>query len=351
MSEGTEQPIIIKKKKGGHGHGHHGGAWKVAYADFVTAMMAFFLVMWIVGLNPSSKQRIASFFREPGVFSFSTGKKIPIDIDLGTGAKGNEGNGSSTEGVNPGASAIPDSVLSELSQAAREAVIEQAKADSSIQAQQVKQVSNEIHQSLEKMAEGKPEMQELLNSLQVSVSQDGMRIELMETRETLFFEVGSTQLTKSAISILQALASEIGKLNNTVSIEGHTDSRGYGNGKGGFSNWELSADRANSARRIMEANGLWSGQVVNVTGFADRRLRVPTNPFDVSNRRVSILVGQKTQGEFIQEQVEKITKRQAEVESEKSSENAEPTGHAKELTTPTKHSNAPAKHSSNSHGH
>ncbi|MBL7975181.1 MAG: OmpA family protein [Candidatus Kapabacteria bacterium] len=296
-----EQPIIIKKKKkGGHG-GHHGGAWKVAYADFVTAMMAFFLVMWILGLSPDSKQKIASFFRDPGVFSFTTGKQIPLDLQLVAGSKGNQGNGNGNAGMMPSDieqdqntehNPQVDSLLKQLKQ--------EAIKDSIESAIRIDEISQKLQADLQEMAKQDAQLQQLLDNVQVTVSPDGLRIELMETKETVFFEVGSTILTKSAIKILKQVGMEVGKLENHVSLEGHTDSRGYPNAKTGYSNWELSAERANAARRILENSGLWTGQIMNVTGYADRRLRNTANPFDPSNRRVTIVISQLNPDEIVE---------------------------------------------------
>jgi chemotaxis protein MotB len=286
MAEGhPEQPIIIKKRKKHAAHGHHGGAWKVAYADFVTAMMAFFLVMWIVGLSQQSKQSMAQFFKDPGVFSFKTGKALPVNIKMirakYDGTKGENYVDNYTEkGGEVGGSAksqLPDSV--------KKQIIVESKQDSS----RITNLEQKLTQQLKDLAEGQPSLKDLLSSLKVEITNDGLRIEMLETKDNVFFKVGSASLTKEAVEILKRVANEVGKMPNFVDIEGHTDSSPYGSGRG-YSNWELSGDRANAARRILEFGGLWEGQVVSVAGYADRRLRSPLQPFDVSNRRVSILV-------------------------------------------------------------
>jgi len=300
-----EQPIIIKKKKkGGHG-GHHGGAWKVAYADFVTAMMAFFLVMWILGLAPESKTKIASFFKDPGVFSFATGKQLPLDLQLVAGSKGNQGNGNGTIGLMP--SDIEQDNQLEASYPQIDSLLKQLKKeairDSIEGAKKIDEVSQKLQQDLNDMAKQDIQLQQLLSNVQVIVSPEGLKIELIETKETVFFEVGSTILTKSAIKILQQVGSEVGKLENHIALEGHTDSRSYPGTKSGYSNWELSAERANAARRILETSGLWSGQVNSVTGYADRKLRNNANPFDPSNRRVTIVIPQMKPDEIVNDKL------------------------------------------------
>jgi chemotaxis protein MotB len=279
-----EQPIIIKKKKKHAAHGHHGGAWKVAYADFVTAMMAFFLVMWIVGLSQSSKKSMAQYFKEPGVFSFKTGKALPVDLKMikarYDGTKGENSQDNYTEAGQSAMiieSKVPDSVAKQI--------MVESKQDST----RITQLEQNLSNQLKSLADGSPDLKELLSSLKVEVTDQGLRIEMVESKDNVFFEVGSAKLTKEALGILNKVASEVGKIPNYVEIEGHTDSRPFGNGRG-YSNWELSGDRANAARRVLELGGLWVGQVVSVAGYADRKLRSTENPFDVSNRRVSILV-------------------------------------------------------------
>jgi len=134
-----------------------------------------------------------------------------------------------------------------------------------------------------------PNLAEMLKSVQFELTKEGLRIELIESKESVFFEVGSAKLKPAAKELLASLAKEIGKLPNYVEVEGHTDSRQYSK-QSGYTNWELSADRANAARKVLEENGLWEGQIVKVTGFADKKLKNPENPFDYSNRRTTILI-------------------------------------------------------------
>lgn len=287
MAEGhPEQPIIIKKRKKHAPHPHHGGSWKVAYADFVTAMMAFFLVMWIVGLSQQSKQSMAQYFKDPGVFSFKTGKALPVNMKMvrakydGTKGENYVDNYTEKGGEVGGGSAranLPDSI--------KKQIMVESKQDSS----RITKLEQNLMQQLKELAEGVPSLKDLLTSLKVEITNEGLRIEMVESKDNVFFQVGSATLTKEAVEILKKVAIEVGKMPNYVDIEGHTDSRPYGSGRG-YSNWELSGDRANAARRILEFSGLWEGQIVSVSGFADRKLRSPENPFDVSNRRVSILV-------------------------------------------------------------
>ncbi len=250
-------PIIIKKKKGGHGGGH-GGAWKVAYADFVTAMMALFIVLWIVGQNQSVKAAISEYFKDPVAFNekvkASGGAGILPDFSP-PGAKG---------GDQPPALYMSQTPVNDLKQ------LEEEK------------------KKIEEMIKNTPAFDKFRGQVEISVTNEGLRIELVDNSSGLFFDVGSARLKAETIQMLSNIAGEIGKLPNRVIVEGYTDARPYVTPN--YSNWELSVDRANAARKIMSENGLQKNQVHAVRGFADQRLRRPDNPMDFSNRRVSILV-------------------------------------------------------------
>ncbi|MCS6966089.1 MAG: OmpA family protein [Candidatus Kapabacteria bacterium] len=293
-----EEPIIFRKRRRGEQHAHHGGAWKVAYADFVTAMMAFFLVMWIMQLSESARKAIASYFNEPGAFHFLTGKALPIDIKMRPARyvleKGADYYDNFSERGGPyqpfpigiGVAGVSPEEWKQL------------QKDSAQASQRLEEVQKELQRMLQELATTNPEIGELLGSLRLEMTPEGLRIELLETRENLFFRVGSAELRSPAVHLLQRLGIALGKLPNYVEIEGHTDSRSY-SPRSPYTNWELSADRANAARRVLETSGLWSGQVSSVVGYADRKLRVPENPFDTSNRRVSILVRKLTTLDFL----------------------------------------------------
>jgi chemotaxis protein MotB len=239
----TPVRIIVKKKKG-HG-GHHGGAWKVAYADFVTAMMALFIVLWIVGQSSAVKQSISMYFKDPGVFESGQGGGI---------LQGTSG-----------------SAPSPTSSAAIE--MEKLKAEA---------------KKIEEVIAATPEFDKFKDKIQITVAKEGLRIELVENSTGLFFDVGSVQMKPETVKLLKLVAQEIGRLSNNIMIEGYTDARPYV-GKD-YSNWELSADRANTARRVLEGNGVRQDQILQVRGFADRNLKHPDQPMDAANRRVSILV-------------------------------------------------------------
>ena len=249
-----EQVIIIKK--GGHGkHGHHGGAWKVAYADFVTAMMAFFLVMWIVGQSAEVKAGVAGYFRDPTTFTEGGGGNgVLPGVDRGT-----------TGGDVPERNApVPDVKTAQNA-------LEQA-------AEQIKNALSTL-----------PDFEHIKDQIEVTVTEEGLRIELLEAPDDGFFDSGSAHLKTGTVELLAIIAQQLRVLPNKVAVEGHTDARPYASTTG-YSNWELSADRANSARRVLQAAGLNSGQVEAVRGFADTHLRDPKKPMDPNNRRISIVV-------------------------------------------------------------
>lgn len=248
-----DQPIIIVRKRAHAAHGHHGGAWKVAYADFVTALMAFFLVMWLVSQSPKVRAAVAGYFRDPGAF----------DTTQTSGVLPGGSEGLRDLGVTP--SSLPEDV-----RAARE-VLERA--------------AEHLRQALAKM----PSLESLRERIEISVTAEGLRIELLEHANRSFFAVGSAEPLPETIELLSVIARELGALPNTVALEGHTDSRAY-TSAGGYGNWELSTDRANAARRVMARHGLHAGQFDAVRGFADTRLRHPEDPLDARNRRVSIVV-------------------------------------------------------------
>jgi len=231
------RPIIIIKKKAAHG-GHHGGAWKVAYADFVTAMMALFIVLWLLNSSKHVQEAVGGYFKDP------TGKSKKVGSDMqGTGE---------------------NFVLS-------------------------KDNMQKLKEQLQKAIREVPSFEKLKNHIDMTVTNEGLRIELTEAEKGTFFDIGSPKLAVASEDLLIKLAEELGKLPNKIFIEGHTDAKPYSEGRN-YGNWELSSDRANSARRLMQGHGLRADQVTQVRGFADQRLRKKDAPLDSSNRRISFIV-------------------------------------------------------------
>ena len=250
--------IIVKKKKGGGG-GHHGGSWKVAYADFVTAMMAFFMVMWILGMDDKVKQAVEGYFSNP------------IGYKKGYGA----GASPISSGASPAKAATQQVRI--LMRGAESQAMSKAAA-------QIKQLIT-----------GDQSLKQLHAKVDVNVTQDGLRIELVESGDgQTFFPIGSTSMKPATVIALQLIEPAIESLANPVVIEGHTDAVRYGTGAG-YNNWDLSAERANAARRVLEASGLPPERVDEVRGMADRRPRVPDDPYAPANRRISILLPYRSQ--------------------------------------------------------
>ncbi|MGH9707154.1 MAG: flagellar motor protein MotB [Candidatus Acidiferrales bacterium] len=230
-------PRVIIKRKKGHGGGH-GGAWKVAYADFVTALMALFIVLWLLNASKQVQEAVGGYFKDPT----GTARKVGSDM---RGASDNF-------------------VVS-------------------------KDNMQELKEELQKAIRQVPDFEKLKNHIDMTVTNEGLRIELTESAKGTFFDSGSTRLNADGQEILILLAKELGKLPNKLYVEGHTDAKPYSD-KSNYTNWELSADRANSARRLLQANGVREDQITQVRGFADMKLRVTNNPLDPGNRRISIMV-------------------------------------------------------------
>lgn len=233
----AKPPIIIIKKGGGHG-GHHGGAWKVAYADFVTAMMTLFIVSWLLNSSKQIQEAVGGYFKDP------------------TGTSNKVGSGMQGSGQN--------SVVS-------------------------KDNTADLKDELQKAIREVPNIEKLKNHIDMTVTNEGLRIELMESANGTFFDSGNAKPYGDGNDILIAFARELGKLPNKIYVEGHTDAKPYSQNSN-YTNWELSPDRANAIRRLIQENGVKPDQVTQVRGFADESLRKPDAPSDPANRRVSMLV-------------------------------------------------------------
>ena len=233
-----DQPVIIVKKKGDHA-GHHGGAWKVAYADFVTALMSLFIVLWLMGSSERVKQAVAGYFNDPRGTASLMGTTMTGTGETVTVADNND--------------------------------------------------LQRLKEKLEQEIKARKDLQKLSRQIEITITPEGLRIELMEDRNGTFFQSGSAQLSQNGQQLLALLAMELKTLSNKLLIEGHTDATQYSK-DANYTNWELSADRANAARRLLQADGVRRDQVTQVRGYADQLLRVKSNPYDPSNRRISILV-------------------------------------------------------------
>jgi len=243
---GSPTIIIVKKKSHGHDDAH-GGAWKVAYADFVTAMMALFIVLWLLSASEKVQKAVGGYFQDP------------------------TGQGRQTGTTNAG---IGETLT--------------------VNRKDLDNLKDKLEQAMKQI----PELQRLENQVRMTITAEGLRIDLLETERGLFFEKGNPKPSQAGTEIVEVLASELKKLPNKVAIEGHTDSTPYGGAE--YSNWELSSDRANAARRILVQNGLAEDRISQVRGFADQRLLMKADPKNPSNRRISIIV--RNQGLDLQEE-------------------------------------------------
>jgi chemotaxis protein MotB len=257
--ESNSQPVIVIKKKNGHG-GHHGGAWKVAYADFVTAMMAFFLVMWLVNQSDIVKDAVQGYFQDPTGYM---------------------------ENFKSGGTNIMEGGSSPVKRFKYD--VNDIKSRLQRQKNLLTNVGNNVRMVIEKL----PQIGDMKNFIEIEVTPEGLQIQLIDASATadsaIFFDIGSARLKPMASLILAAIAAELAGLPYHIVIEGHTDSQPY-RGRKDYSNWELSTDRANSARRLMEVSGLNKNQIVTVRGYADNKLKVKDDPTDPRNRRVTIIV-------------------------------------------------------------
>jgi chemotaxis protein MotB len=233
----SKQPIIIIKRKATHDT-PHGGAWKVAYADFVTAMMALFIVLWLMNTSDHVRKAVAGYFNDP----------MGRSRDTGTDRSGADEN-------------LP------------------------VTRDNIDQLKQRLEDSIRKMND----LKSISNQIEITVTPEGLRIELLESKNGTFFESGSSTLNANGNELLGMLAKQLSSVPNQLSIEGHTDSQPFSSNSG-YTNWELSTDRANAARRVMQSDGLRHNQISQVRGYADQRLRVPSNPLDPSNRRISLIV-------------------------------------------------------------
>ena|SRR5215831_10483965 len=239
MAAATPQPIIVVRRvKKGHGS-HHGGAWKVAYADFVTAMMALFMVLWLVSSSEAVKKAIGGYFNDP------TGK----GKEVGNGLRGAGGESLTLQ----------------------------------------KDDMNKLKEKLDQAIKTSQPLEKIKEHVVMTITGEGLRVELLEDESGMFFQLGSSDPTQYGKDLMAILAAEIGKLPNQVTMEGHTDSKPY-NGRKDYSNWELSSDRANAARRWMQENGMREDQVTQVRGYADQSLRNKADPEDPANRRITLII-------------------------------------------------------------
>ena len=273
MPEEAVRTRVIIKKKGGHG-GHHGGAWKVAYADFVTAMMALFIVLWLLTqADLSLRSQIARYFRNQGV--------MPGGAVLGTEANEYK---SRTPGV------VTKDIIIVQGKGDQEKVDGESGTGNAQQTEQkrLEAQAHAVEQAVNAAAAENPELAALRDQVIVQVNPQGLQIQVVDKGREMLFDLSSSELKPPLVQLLKRISGVLGELPNSVQVGGHTDSRPYPPGST-KTNWELSFERANNARRVLEANGLRPRQINRVLAYADSEPLVADNPMADENRRLSIL--------------------------------------------------------------
>lgn len=262
MSTSRPDRVVIVRRKKATRKAHHGGSWKIAYADFMTAMMAFFLVMWILSLIPREDlTEIADYFRMPLMEAISGGKKADTSRSAIPG-----GNPSVIPNPHPLNGGDPDSHRRDLERL------------------------EELRVELEGLIASDPILSEFKDQLLIDMTQDGLRIQIIDKQNRPMFATGSATIQSYMRSILRALTTPLNELPNRLKLTGHTDSMQYASGERQYSNWELSADRANAARRELVAGGIEEAKIKQILGVADTISLVKDNPAAAVNRRISIVV-------------------------------------------------------------
>jgi chemotaxis protein MotB len=274
-AEKKNQTIVIKKIKKG-GHGHHGGAWKIAYADFVTAMMAFFLLMWLLGSTTKGDlQGIANYFNTP----------LKVAMSGGSGA------GDSSSVLQGGGSDLTRTVgnvkRGDIEAKQRSYNLQALKAD---QRRAEQESLMELKGRIEAIINENPRLSEFSSQILLDITPEGLRIQIVDEQNRAMFDAGSAAVKEHMRELLRSIGQLVNEVPNRISLSGHTDSNAYGSGDKGYSNWELSTDRANASRRELVAGGLGEAKLLRVVGLAASLPFDISNPAHPMNRRISIIV-------------------------------------------------------------
>ena len=284
MSDNSQQPIVVRRIKRGGG-GHHGGAWKIAYADFVTAMMAFFLLMWLIGSTAKGDlDGIAQFFQTP----------LKVALQGGSGS----GDASSlTRGGGQDLTRSAGQVKRGDIEAPKKTINLQAHAGEHEQKEAAR--LSELKIEIESMLESNPLVKDYKSQLLLDMTSEGLRIQIVDARNRPMFDLASAELKPYTKEILRQIGASLNGVENRIGLSGHTDATPFAGGEKGFSNWELSASRANASRRELIAGGMSEAKVVRVVGLASTVMFDKSDPNNPINRRISIIVMNKKTEESV----------------------------------------------------
>ena len=270
------QPIIIKRVKKG-GHAAHGGAWKIAYADFVTAMMAFFLLMWLLGsTSEGDKKGIADYFASPLKVALLNG-------GTGSGDSSSVVRGGGTDLTRTGGQVKKGDIEAKRSTINLQALKEQGKQAEAARLEDLKEKMREV-------LANNPRLAAMRSQIRLDMTPDGLRIQIVDEQNRAMFDSGSATVKPYMRELLYEIAQVLAEVPNRLTLEGHTDAQPFSAGERGYSNWELSSDRANASRRELLAGGLPDSRMLRVQGLASSSLYDRADPLSPTNRRISIIV-------------------------------------------------------------
>jgi chemotaxis protein MotB len=278
MSDDTQQPIVVKKIKKGGG-GAHGGAWKIAYADFVTAMMAFFLLMWLLGsTSQGDLSGIADYFQNP------------LKVSLGGGSGAGDASSVISGGGRDLTSAHGQVKRGDVEAPRKTINLQRMK----IEYERVEQTKLEtLKGELEALIDANPTLSQFKNQLLLDITTEGLRIQIVDDKNRPMFDLASSEVKSYTRVILREIGLALNKVENGISLSGHTDAQPYAGGDRGFGNWELSTNRANASRREMVTGGMADAKIMRVVGLASTVLHDKQDPYSPHNRRISIIVMNK----------------------------------------------------------
>ena len=275
MSDDSQRPIIVKRIKKS-AHGHHGGAWKIAYADFVTAMMAFFLLMWLLGSTAKGDlQGISEYF------------KTPLKVAL----QGGSGSGDSSSVIKGGGKDLTrkDGQVQKTMDPLEKKTVNLQAAKKEFEKQELKKLQG-LKEAIEKAIETNPMLKQFKDQILVDITSEGLRIQIVDEKNRPMFDLGGAHMKSYTVQILQEIGKMLNEVPNRVSLSGHTDAMPYSSGEKGYSNWELSADRANSSRRELIAGGMAESKMLRVVGLSSAVMLDSKDPYNPINRRISLIV-------------------------------------------------------------